>query len=136
MLIGDPAYPLLPGPFKEYSNCSSDVEILFNTKLKSVCNRIECAFGRLKARWRILNRPKDFRIEFVPTVSYSCVIIHPYCETVKAPVDYDDIQKERKDSRAKQTCTHHLEKHRFYSYNSSKGGLLRENFKTYFKNTV
>ena len=71
-------YPLLPGLLKEYSNYSNDAEIFFNTKLHSVRYQIECVFDRLKARWRILNRPIDLGIEFVPTVIHSCFILHNY----------------------------------------------------------
>ena len=43
LLLADPAYPLL----------SNVMKVLFNEMLRSARNQIECAFGRLKARWRI-----------------------------------------------------------------------------------
>ena len=141
MLIEDPAYPLLPGLLKEYDHCPSDPEVLLKTKLRSVRNQIECAFDRIKVRWRILNRPIDFGIAFLPIIIYSCFILHNYCETVKAPVNRDAIQKECGNATAKQSCSHHLEKHRLYSYNYSKGRLVRERasrniLKTLHSNTI
>ena len=35
----------------------SNEEVLFSQMLRSARNQIECAFGRLKARWQILQRP-------------------------------------------------------------------------------
>ena len=55
VLIGDPTDPLLPGILKEFSTCTSNGEVIFIVKSRSVRNQIEYAFGRLKARWRILN---------------------------------------------------------------------------------
>ena len=44
---------------KEHATCTTNEEVIFDEMLRSVRNQIECAFGRLKARWRILNRPMD-----------------------------------------------------------------------------
>ena len=115
MLKEDPAYPLLPGLLKEYDHCSIDSEVMFDTKLRSVRNQIECASGSFNAMWRILNRPIDLGIEFLPSIISSCFILHNYCETVKAPVNQDAIQKECEDAIAKKSFSHHLEKHRFCS---------------------
>ena len=46
-LIGD---LLTPFCMKEFDNCNSDEEVIFNNMLKSARNQIECSFGRLKAR--------------------------------------------------------------------------------------
>ena len=70
-LIDDPAYPLVPFCMKKYEHCSNNSEVIFNNMLRSAQNPIECAFGRLKARWAILTRKIDLKLEAIPTVIYA-----------------------------------------------------------------
>ena len=48
---------------------------------------MEYAFGRLKARWRILLRPINVHVMNVPNIILSCLIIHNYCEKRHVSVD-------------------------------------------------
>ena len=68
-------YPLLPYVMKEYAVCQSNNEFMFSTMLRSARNQIECAFGRLKARWRILRRFED-----IPDIVLACFVLHNFCE--------------------------------------------------------
>ena len=80
ILLGDPAYSLLPYFMKEYDVCQDDNEVMFNTMLRSAINQIECAFGRLKTRWRILLRPMDLKLEDIPDIVLACFVLHNFCK--------------------------------------------------------
>ena len=126
VLLGDLAYPLLPSALKEYSTCTSDDEAMFNIMLCSVRNQIECAFGRLKARWRILNRPMDLAIEHVPSIVYACFVLHNFCESRKASIYQEAVNKEINNEQVMQDCHHHQGQGQIHSYNSANGALVRD----------
>lgn len=52
----------------------------FNQRLSRARMTVECAFGRLKGRWRCLAKRFDVDIALVPTVIVACCTLHNICE--------------------------------------------------------
>ena len=52
----------------------------FNYQLSRARVVVECAFGRLKGRWRSIMKRNDTNVSFMPTLVTACCILHNLCE--------------------------------------------------------
>ncbi len=83
VILGDPAYPLLPWlkkPFQENPRTSPEKRN-FNDRQSRARMVVENSFGRLKGRWRRLLKRIDSQLPNVPHIVASCVTLHTICET-------------------------------------------------------
>lgn len=97
-LVGDSAYTLSPWLIKPYPEGTRDPdEILFNKNLSSARVQVECAFGILKGRWRILQKRLDSRIDFVIKCTVACAVLHNIC--IQNGDDWDDEYDDDNDQQ-------------------------------------
>ena len=81
VILGDAAYPLLKWLLKPFSHGTTNRdERNFNYRSSRARMVIENCFGRLKARWRCLNKRVDVHINNVPVVAPACYTLHNICE--------------------------------------------------------
>lgn len=79
LIAVDAAYPLRKWLKKPFGGTGDRRPHLFD-KLSSTRIVVECAFRRLKARWRCLTAPLPIAIQNVFRMITACVILHNICE--------------------------------------------------------
>ena len=134
-LIGDPAYPLTPFYMKEFQSCSTNDQVIFNNMLRSARNQIECAFGRLKARWKFLSRNVDLKLQHVPTVVYSCFVLHNFCEHKQHGLEEQDIQAQILRNKNEEENTPNVPDP-VYSPNTDEGEYVRSILTEYIRHNL
>lgn len=77
VFLADEAYPLLENLLKPYPrrDCSLEKEY-FNRRLSRARRCVECAFGILNAKWRILWKPIETKPSFAESIIKTICVLH------------------------------------------------------------
>ena len=134
-LIGDPAYPLTAYCIKEFESCLSSEEVVFNNLLRAARNPIECVYGRLKACWRILTRPIDFKLEVIPTIVPACFTLHNICELKNSYFDEELVQSQVMNNREESNKYRDIPDP-IYSGTTNEGKNIRDTLTMYVKHNL
>lgn len=82
-ILGDAAYPLtswLMKPFLDNGHLTPQQEV-YNKKTSRARVVVENTFGRLKGRWRCLQKRNDCSLERVMSMVLTCCVLHNLCES-------------------------------------------------------
>ena len=124
-LIGDPAYPLLPNVMKEYAKCENNAQVVFNNMLRSARNPIECAFGRLKAKWAILSSTILLDLEYVPELIMACFVLHNFIALKNDDPEEEAVRKQIEANQADEKL-HANVADPIFSKTTSEGQYIRK----------
>lgn len=124
VFLGDEAYPLLECLLRPYSrkDCTEDHEY-FNARLSRARKCIECAFGLINAKFRILWKP----IETDP--SFAQVIIKAICLLHNIIIDREGLDENLREEVEKQNTKE--PQNEFNKTSIKNGRLIRDHFCNY-----
>ena len=82
VLLADEGFPLLPYLMRPYPVKSLTYEKrIFNYRLSRARNTVECAFGIMAAKWRILNKSIETNAQHAVDITKAICILHNYIIT-------------------------------------------------------
>lgn len=79
MIVGDEAFALSRNILRPYPRRNLTVkQRIYNYRLTRARRMVECTFGILANKWRILHRPIDVELAFADYIIKACCILHNF----------------------------------------------------------
>lgn len=132
VIIGDEAYPLKQYLMRPYpQSVLNPQNEIFNKRLSRARKCVECAFGILCAKWRILNKAIE------TDCKHARLIIKTTCLLHNIIIDQDGSNDYHYSNITSNNITTNVNETRRHRRNNHAGNLainVRENFKEYFVN--
>uniref|UniRef100_A0A8C5PDD9 DDE Tnp4 domain-containing protein n=1 Tax=Leptobrachium leishanense TaxID=445787 RepID=A0A8C5PDD9_9ANUR len=121
VFVGDEAFALTEHLMRPYSNCGLSVEKrVFNYRLTRARRVVECAFGILSNKWRILHCPINLNLENAISVVKAVCVLHNFVRC-RDGFSFED------------SLAHCMESTDLLATRGSRhGGSVRDNFAAYF----
>ncbi|XP_077151652.1 protein ILRUN isoform X1 [Ranitomeya variabilis] len=86
VMVGDEAFQMCENLLKPYSSRDlNHTRRIFNYRLTRARRTVECTFGILVAKWRILASAINLKVETVDEVVKACVVLHNYIMAKEQP---------------------------------------------------
>uniref|UniRef100_A0A8C5R7Y7 DDE Tnp4 domain-containing protein n=1 Tax=Leptobrachium leishanense TaxID=445787 RepID=A0A8C5R7Y7_9ANUR len=77
--VGDEAFALSTKLLRPYGGRQlSEKKRIFNYRLSRARRYVECSFGILSNKWRILHRPLDVNVDFAVDIVKCCCVLHNF----------------------------------------------------------
>lgn len=128
VLLGDEAYPLTEHLLKPFArNQLNEPKKIFNYRLSRARRVVECAFGILAAKWRILLKPIECKPENAEKiVKCTCVLHNIIIDKEGAQTDMADVNSTLTLSRRNNSSTENARdiRNKYMEYFNSPVGAV------------
>lgn len=134
VFVADEAFSISNNVMCPYSGKHLSVQQrIFNYRLSRARRYVECAFGMLANKWRILHRAMNVQYEFATDIIKACCVLHNFVlnrDGVKIFDDSDLQMLQSPTTNESSMSPHpHLIRNIFCNYFSSDVGALSWQFK-------
>lgn len=132
VMLGDDAYPLKTYLMKPYSKrLLSHEEKVFNYRLSRARRCIECAFGILTAKWRLLGKCIETEVDKAERIVKAICLLHNIIID-REGVDFFKSTKLQDADSLSESSLQQIRSCRTFNRSSNQANIIRDTFKSYF----